>query len=216
MFMLGFKFRLESLYFTSFRKATSSSILDSYKIPPFTTLRGLMSNALGLKRDDLYLQDLIKIGIKAYPVEYSSEMTKVLKLKSNPKTPYNRYFPSSPMFKEFLINPVYDIYVGGDDEIVEMIHDALINPKRDLYIGSSDDLVDIEVSDCFEIFSEMGQPDTVIEGLYENSFLEKIPYKFNQNKKSFSLEEKIVSIPKDKINKEVKVFNFNGDKVILI
>ena len=50
--MLGFKFTIESLYFTSFRKSTSTSLLSSYKIPPFTTIRGLISNALGLKRDD--------------------------------------------------------------------------------------------------------------------------------------------------------------------
>ena len=55
--MLGFKFKIESLYFTSFRKSTSTSLLSSYKIPPFTTIRGLISNALGLKRDDMLVQD---------------------------------------------------------------------------------------------------------------------------------------------------------------
>ena len=143
--MLGFKFTIESLYFTSFRKSTSTSLLSSYKIPPFTTIRGLISNALGLKRDDLYLQDMIKIGIKPYPVEMSSEMTKVLKLKKEGQDPFKRYFPSAPIFKEFLIKPKYDIFIAGDSETINKIHSALKNPQRDLYLGSSDDLVDLEV-----------------------------------------------------------------------
>lgn len=214
--MLGFKFTLESIYFTSFRKSTSSSLLASYKIPPFTTLRGLMSNALGLKRDDLYLQDLIKIGVKPHHITYSSEMSKVLKLKSDGKDPYKRFFPSSPIFKEFLINPIYDIYVAGESKIIENIHSALNNPQRDLYIGSSDDLVDLEIFDCIEISSEIGLPCTVVEGVYENSFLEKIPYKFHKKGKSFSLEEKIISIPKNGFIEEMDVFDFYGDKVFLI
>ena len=214
--MLGFKFTLESIYFTSFRKSTSSSLLASYKIPPFTTIRGLISNALGLKRDDLYLQDLIKIGIKPYQITSSSEMSKVLKLKSEGNDPYKRFFPSSPIFKEFLINPKYEIYIAGESEIIETIHNALNKPQRDLYIGSSDDLVDLEIFDCIELFSEKGFPSTIVEGVYDNSYLEKIPYKFHKKGKSFYLEEKIISIPKKNFSVEMRVFDFYGDKVFLI
>ena len=140
--MIGFKFTLDSPYFVSFRRANSSSLLSSYKIPPFTTIRGLISNALGLKRDDLYLQDLIKIGIKSYNINYSSEMTKVLKLKQD-KVKYNRNFPSSPIFKEFLIFPKYDIYIAGNDDIIHEINEKLKDPVRNLYLGSSDDMIDL-------------------------------------------------------------------------
>lgn len=214
--MLGFKFTVESLYFTSFRKSTSTSLLSSYKIPPFTTIRGLISNALGLRRDDLYLQDLIKIGIKSYDVEISSEMIKVLKLKEDKKNPYNRVFPSSPIFKEFLISPKYDIYIAGDSELIINIHEALKNPKRDLYIGSSDDLVDLEIFDCIDISSSYDVPCTVMEGLVENSCLEKIPYKFHWNGKSFTLEEKIVSVPNGVISEKMEGFDFYGENVVLI
>jgi CRISPR-associated protein Cas5h len=80
--MFGLKFRIEALYFTNFRKSTSTSLINTYSIPPFTTLRGMISNALGLKRDDLRVQDWIKIGIKPQNnINLSTEMTKVLKLK---------------------------------------------------------------------------------------------------------------------------------------
>ena len=35
--MLGFKFRLEGLYFATFRKPASTSLIMSYSIPPYTT-----------------------------------------------------------------------------------------------------------------------------------------------------------------------------------
>lgn len=81
--MLGFKFRLEGLYFTTFRKSTSTSLILSYSIPPYTTIRGLIANALGMKRDDYSIQDWIKIGIK--PLNFSNrsrELAKILKLIS--------------------------------------------------------------------------------------------------------------------------------------
>lgn len=95
--MFGFKFRIETLYFTTFRKATSTSLISSYSIPPFTTIRGLISNALGLKRDDLRIQNWIKIGIKPLNnINRSTEIVKVLKLKRNwKKIPKNISFISN-------------------------------------------------------------------------------------------------------------------------
>ena len=55
------KFGLEGLYFTSFRKPTSTSLIMSYTVPPYTTIRGLIANALGIERDNYLLQDEIKI-----------------------------------------------------------------------------------------------------------------------------------------------------------
>ena len=212
--MIGFKFTLDSPYFVSFRRANSSSLLSSYKIPPFTTIRGLISNALGLKRDDLYLQDLIKIGIKSYNINYSSEMTKVLKLKQD-KVKYNRNFPSSPIFKEFLIFPKYDIYIAGNDDIIHEINEKLKDPVRNLYLGSSDDMIDFNIFDCIQINLKIGKPISVVEGIYDNSTIEKIPFKFNKKGKNFNLEEKIVSIPNNIIDEEMEVYDFNGEYVYL-
>lgn len=194
--MLGLKFRLEGLYFTTFRKATSTSLIMSYSIPPYTTIRGLIANALGLKRDDYSVQDWVKIGIK--PLSFSNrsrEIAKMLKLKGTGET-HQKMFPSSPMFKEFLIFPSYEIYITGEDDKVNLIYNALLQPARPLYIGASDDLIDIEVSKPMEI-EEVNAKEIsgVVEGIHEKCFVEKIPYKFVKNGKDFSLEYKTVSIP---------------------
>jgi len=216
--MFGFKFRIEALYFTTFRKSTSTSLISSYSIPPFTTIRGIISNALGLKRDDLIVQDWIKIGIKLQSnINRSTEMAKVLKLKGTGKK-YQKTFPSSPMFKEFLVNPIYDIYIAGELEKIEEIHNSLKNPKRPLYIGGSDELIDTNIFEPVEIEKTTSKEiSCVIEGIHENCIIEKIPYKFIQTGRNFSLEYKTVSIPKEeKINEEMDVFNFNGEEVILL
>ncbi len=193
-------------------------MISSYSIPPFTTLRGIISNALGLKRDDLRVQDWIKIGIKPLNnINRSTEMAKVLKLKGTGKT-YQKTFPSSPMFKEFLVNPIYDIYVAADQEKVENIYNSLKNPKRPLYIGGSDELVDITVFRPVEIKKTISNEiSSITEGIHENCVVERIPYKFIQAGRNFSLEYKTISIPKqEKINEEMDVFNFNGEGVILL
>lgn len=250
--MLGFKFRLEGLYFTTFRKSTSTSLIMSYSIPPYTTIRGLIANALGLKRDDYSIQDWIKIGIK--PLNFSNrsrELAKILKLISrefkfrcklcqnewvSTTTPskcpqcdssefseisnFKRVFSSAPMFKEFLISPTYDIYIAGENDKINCIHNALLQPDRPLYIGASDDLADIELSSPMEV-EEVNSKEIsgILEGIYEKCLVEKIPYKFIKKGKDFSLEYKTVSIPQDSsigLNEDITCFRFNNDKICLM
>lgn len=216
--MFGLKFRIEALCFTNFRKSTSTSLINTYSIPPFTTIRGIISNALGLKRDDLRVQNWIKIGIKPQNnINRSTEMTKVLKLKGTGKK-YQKTFPSAPIFKEFLVNPIYDIYIAGEQDIIEKIYFALENPKRPLYIGASDELVDVTVFEPLEIEKKpFNEIQGVVEGIYEDCLIEKIPYKFLQAGRNFSLEYKTISIPKiGKIYEEMELFDFDGDRVVLL
>lgn len=80
--MYGIKVIAELPYFGNFRKPTSTSNLTTYSVPPYTTIRGLVSNALGLSRDDYTLQDWdLKIGIEINNKGYKNkELTKILKL----------------------------------------------------------------------------------------------------------------------------------------
>lgn len=215
--MLGFKFKLEGLYFTTFRKPTSTSLIMSYSIPPYTTIRGILANALGLERDNLSIQDWIKIGIK--PLEFSNrskEMAKMLKLKGTGET-YQRVFPSSPMFKEFLVLPSYDIYVAGESDKINAVYDALLQPARPLYLGASDDLVDIEPSKPGVIKKITAKEISgVIEGVHENCFVERIPYKFIKKGKDFSLSYKTVSIPQNgivQLKEPIEACDFVGDVI---
>ncbi|PWB54523.1 MAG: CRISPR-associated protein Cas5 [Candidatus Methanoperedenaceae archaeon] len=250
--MLGFKFRIDGLYFNTFRKSTSTSLILSYSIPPYTTIRGLISNALGLKRDDYTVQDWVKIGIK--PLNYSNrsrELAKILKLISReqkfkcklcqnkwmattipskcPKCDssefyeipnYKQFFSSAPMFKEFLFSPAYEIFIAGENDKIGYVYNALLQPDRPLYLGGSDELVDIEVSNPIEIQEvEVKEISGILEGIHENCLVEKIPYKFIQKGKDFSLEYKTVSIPQDSsisLNEEIACFRYNGDNIWLI
>jgi len=193
--MFGIKFKIEGLCFTTFRKPTSTSLILSYVIPPYTTIRGLISNALGLARDDLRVQEWFKIGIKPLGFRKCREMAKVLKLKGSGKV-YERVFPSSPMFKEFLVEPKYEIFLVGEEKKIKETYSALLNPKRPLYLGSSDDLVDIEVFEPVEVKEiETNEIWSVVEGVYEGCIIEKVPYKFVKVEKKFEVEYKTVSIP---------------------
>lgn len=217
MSMLGLKFRLDCPYFTTFRKPTSTSLILTYSIPPFTTIRGMISNALGLPRDDLRVQEWFKIGVKPLRFEKCREMAKILKLKGTGKK-YERTFPSSPMFREFLVEPSYEIFIVGDDERIREVHSALLNPKRPLYLGGSDDLVDVEVFEPVEVEEvEVSEVWSVVEGVYEGCIVEKVPYKFVRVGKTFSVEYKTVSIP---LNLPIRVtgigFNIYDEEVVVV
>lgn len=196
--MKGLTFDVEMPYFSTFRKASSTSLMLSYIIPPFTTIRGLLSNAMGLARDDLYLQNKIKIGIAVKQFgEKNVEMAKILKLKEMPGI-RTVAFPSSPMFREFLVNPIYSIYLGGEPEIIETIYEALIQPNRPLYLGQSDDLVEIILDAPIDIPEiESKEVWSVVEGIVPGAIVEKVPYRFERENGSYSLIQKIVSIFQD-------------------
>ncbi len=215
--MWGLKIRVECPYFASFRKPTSTSLILTYIIPPYTTIRGMFSNAMGLPRDDLRIQKWFKIGIKLIHIDKSRELAKILKLKGTGKT-YQKTYPSAPMFREFLVEPKYEIFVvGGRDEVTQL-YNSLRNPERPLYLGSSDDLVDLEISKPIEVEeTEMKETWSVVEGIYEGCIVEKVPYKFLKTKKSFDVEFKTVSIPfKDPIKGTFKGFNFGGGENIWV
>jgi len=82
------KFKLETPYLVNFRKPYSTITILSYSFPPYTTVRGLLANALGLgdlwtARDDynIGLEDL-KISLKPLNVpERFQDMVLMKKLK---------------------------------------------------------------------------------------------------------------------------------------
>ncbi len=218
--MHGLRLRLEGLYFAVFRKPTTTSVILTHTIPPYTTIRGLISNALGLNRDDLRVQEWFKIGIKPVrTMETSREMAKVLKLKGTGRK-FQREFPSSPMFREFLVNPVYDIFLAGEQSKIERVYDALLNPARPLYFGSSDDMADVELSEPVKLEAvEATEVHSVIEGIHEGCVIEKVPYRFLKRGRKFSVEYKTVSVPRDgvvRLKEAVECVEFDGEVVQVV
>jgi CRISPR-associated protein Cas5h len=223
--MLGLKFRVEGLYFVSFRKPTTTAVALTYTIPPFTTLRGLIANALGLPRDSFEVQEWFKIGIKpeGYP-QRNREMAKLLKfIKRDKETHYLRAFPSSPMHKEFLVSPQYKVYLIGEKSKITQTYKALRDPQRPLYLGTSDDLIDIDTIELVDI--EKVQSDevySILDGVYAGCAIENIPYRFVPIRdkkgriKEVHVEYKLVSIPRNFpyiLEKPVEVWNFDGEFV---
>jgi CRISPR-associated protein Cas5h len=212
----GLKFRIECPYFATFREPTTTSLILSYIIPPYTTIRGLISNAIGLPRDDLRVQEWFRIGIKLINFDKCKELAKILKLKGIGKN-YERTFPSSPMFKEFLVEPSYEIFLVGNKNRIEKVYNALKNPERPLYLGSSDDLVDLEVFEPMEVKEvEAEEVWCVVEGIHEGCVVEKIPYKFIKLGKDFAVEYKTVSIPlRSSLKGKFIAVNFGDERVVV-
>jgi CRISPR-associated protein Cas5h len=199
---------------------TTTSIILSYQIPPFTTIRGLISNALGLARDDFKLQELIKIGIRTYG-DYNSmiEFAKMLKsISRDTKSMFKRKFPSSPMKQEFLIRPKYKIYAVGDGSIIEDINDSLQNPKRPLYLGQSDDFVDIDLLQISPVTKSKSHTiQSLVAGIHPNCEIVRIPYNFIQEKTT-QIQYITLSIPNQyplTLKKEIDCHTFPEGNVAL-
>lgn len=218
--MKGLRFNLEGMYFCCFRQPTSTSVILSYPIPPFTTIRGLLECALGLPRDSYFLQDKLKIGIE--PVkkpEKVTEMCRILKLVTRQtERTFMRRFPSAPMFRTFLVNPKYRIYVVGEDELIEEIAKKLKDPERVCYLGQSDDMVDISDVVVIEVQKERSAViSSVVEGVHENCEVVKVPYRFVNTGED--VEMRVVSVPRDlpvSLSEAVECWRFDTGCIFLV
>lgn len=164
------RFRLETPYLVNFRKPFSTISILSYPFPPYTTIRGLLANALGLKVDDYSLQEKFEISLKPLSV---AERTQDMVLMKKSKPPANAknikelikkldesglseltdkekklyeqlkkpQSTSAPFVKEFITPITCSIYVLGGEKDLNALKQALENPARPLYIGASDDFV---------------------------------------------------------------------------
>ncbi len=180
---LGFIVDSEMPYFACFRKPASTSVILTYPVPPFTTIIGMIANALGISRPEyldriLQLQSILWLNLRPLtPLQRPSrELAKILKLKlklvgeeREERRPTS--FPSSPMHKYFLTRPSYRFFVASEDaETIKEIVNALRYPKRPLYLGQSDDMVVITVvweGEVKQVLSQ--QAYGLVKGSYEGN-----------------------------------------------
>lgn len=226
--MKGLSFEVEGLYFVCFRKPTSTSTILTYPLPPFTTIRGFLANALGWDQDSYYLElrdgarnllyDL-RIGIEVIdPVETSAELAKVLKLIPR-TTGYQRSFPSAPMHREFLVKPRYRIYLAAEDSVIEEIAAALGNPQRPLYLGQSDDMLDYTPPHVIDVEeTKSAELDSIAEGVHPDCDVLRLPRRFVPEGDGWSLEYLLVSVPKNrklKASEAIKCLRFEEKLVVV-
>lgn len=216
--MRGIRFRLETPYFAAFRKPVSTSALDTYPIPPITTIKGLAACALGIKRDDFEFLNEVKAGLKPVYVEKPvKEKALLIKNALNPKDNIKAFW-SSPFWRDFLVKPSYLVYVGGSDSLIDELLYGLQNPARPLYIGQSDDMVIIEdlvAMDIERVFSLVAH--SIVEGIYPGCELMKLPLKF-ENDGNTLIYTQTLSIPYNgeiKLDSEKELYKFGDEYVEL-
>lgn len=150
----GFVAELEVPYFACFRKPASTSVVLTYPVPPFTTILGMIANALGVPRQAYteamtWLQKTLRLNLR--PIvsleRPSQELAKILKLVGEEREERRpTSFPSSPMHRYFLSRPAYRVFFASHDTIaIGEIVDALRFPRRPLYLGQSDDMVAVSL-----------------------------------------------------------------------
>ena len=131
--------------FAHFRKVGNNSAKPSYRVPPRTTLAGMLAGILGMDRDsyyDLFSEKSSAIAVvpKEFPHTYTMGITTV---NTNPNTTI-KYLPKNVHYTkgeemltpesyvkedrqrdtyEMLVDPVYRVYVALDDED---IHNELL------------------------------------------------------------------------------------------
>ena len=165
------RFNIETPYLANFRNPFSTITILSYSFPPYTTVRGLLANALGLERDNYSIQDQFEISLKPLNMpERSQNIALMKKLKSNLSQKERKLLKkmdendgivsalneeelktldglkyarstSAPFVKEFITQIECVIYALGDINNLTNLKYALENPARPLYIGASDDFV---------------------------------------------------------------------------
>lgn len=151
----------------------------TYPVPPFTTVIGMIANALGVSRPDYLdaiqqLQNILWLNLRPLKVVQrpSREMAKILKLVGEEREQRRpTSFPSSPMHKYFLPQPSYRFFVAsGESEAISEITSALRCPKRPLYLGQSDDMVIVTVVWEGEVKQvESHQAWGLVRGSYEGN-----------------------------------------------
>lgn len=177
--MYGVTIDLEVPYFACFRKPTSTSVMLTYPVPPFTTIVGMIANALGVSRPDyseaiLWLQQNLWLNLRPLSSlqRPSRELVKILKLVGEEQeVRHPRSFPSSPMYKYFLVRPAFRVFVASQNiDLAKKIAYNLQYPQRPLYLGQSDDMVTVRIIWQGEVTScESEEAWALVEGIRETN-----------------------------------------------
>ncbi len=189
MAWIGMTVDLECPYFACFRQVAATSVVLTYPVPPFTTLLGMLLNAMGVhhafyEEERNRLQQALRFNLRPLtPVERPQrELAKLLKLvgegRKEGKRPVD--FPSSPVRKSFLVRPAYRLYLASESqETIQPLRDALERPARPLSLGGSDNMVIPTLRWMGEVrWAESAETWGLIPGIHEGCELIRLPVAF--------------------------------------
>lgn len=178
--------------YAHFRKVGNNSAKPSYRVPPRTTVAGLLAGIMGMPRDsyyDLFSPEFSAIAVvpKKMPHTYTMGITTV-NTKADDAIRYlpeeKHYTKSAEMLTpesyvkydrqrdtyEMLVDPVYCVYVALADED---IHEELLERLKDSRyhyspsLGLSECIADIRSVDTHSV--EPVSTDTVNSAAYDDS-----------------------------------------------
>lgn len=195
--LYGFAADAEMPYFVCFRKIAATSVILTYPVPPFTTVIGMIANAIGVSRSQYFegiqwLQSVLWLNLRPLvPLQRPTrELAKILKLVGEEREQRRpASFPSSPVHKYFLPKPSYRFFVASEDkEVIGEIANSLCYPKRPLYLGQSDDMVVVNIvweGDVEQVMSReaWGLVPGSYEGNGQRTELLRLPIGFESERK---------------------------------
>ena len=109
----AFRFNVCVTGFCYFRKPINTAYLDTYTVPPPTTILGMLSNSLGLARGDYRLQDELRIAVRKNYGEVLEEYAQLLK---EPKSYFPDYMYNSQQYEEYIRTKLLNDEMEADKE----------------------------------------------------------------------------------------------------
>ena len=209
-------FRLVVPFWSSFRVPTSINVHLSYPFPPFTTLYGLINSARGKPQDWQEDRKAYRFGLvvlkKGYGVEGFSKIMKISRSDT-------KVFDHTIVIRQKLLFSQYQVYVKGENSLLEETLLALQNPHWPLFLGESDDLVDLVEPCLTEAEAKDGSfVHSIIQGVVPNCSLVSIPVRFEFENKRWAPLSAVFSIPPEgegvSLPYAMKIYTI-GDKSIL-
>lgn len=172
----------------AFRKAGAVNGWPTYPIPPLTTIRGMIHNAMA--RPSMLNQygrkATLDKDIRDYEREFRTRFEEETMIGIEvlspgiPATHFGKYHKRTTTSTDetygpgiatvdVLVEPEFRVYVGatdGNEGLLDATHEALADPARPLYLGRSDDLVVIDEVEIVgaDVVDEPGELDCVVPG----------------------------------------------------
>lgn len=223
-------FRLICPFWTSFRNPSTINVHITYPFPPFTTIYGFLNAARGYPQDWSMDRDQWKISLmiesKGKLVETFSKIMKVYEDKSFGEQREQRklssskgFFDRTTLIRQKLVGACYIIYLKSNSDLVLKAQQALMNPNWPLYLGESDDLVDVVHPHIISESPKFAQCiHSIMPGIVEGCRLIRIPVKFCEAGKRWTVEYGIYSLPPDnegiQLSKPIEAYSIEGRNIV--
>ena len=131
-----------------YKKPFAFKIEETYPLPPYSTVIGMLHKILGAKSEEYYPMNISIQG------DYESlNLNYIRKIKfatEKKKREYKRKYnidmdaTTAPFYTQFLFNVNLIIHVKAEDDIIDKIYNNIISGKESFTLGRNEDLVRID------------------------------------------------------------------------